>query len=200
MNRRGVGFSSNIIDGIRWAADHGADVINLSLGASTSSKLEEDAVNYAYDNGVVICASSGNDSEDSVSYPAAYENCIAVGATRYDKQIAPYSNTGAALDVVAPGGDTSVDQNNDGYPDGILQETFQKIFFLYKWAYFYFQGTSMAAPHVSGLAALIISLHPAYTPAEVMNAIQSSAQDLGSPGWDLTYGWGLIDANAALNK
>ena len=200
MNRRGVGYSSAIIDGIHWAADNGADVINMSLGATTSSQNENDAVDYAYNNGVVLCAAAGNESANSVDYPAAYTNCIAVGATRYDKQIAPYSNTGDALDVVAPGGDTSVDQNHDGYLDGILQETFQRIFFYYKWGYYFFQGTSMATPHVSGLAALIISLHPTYTPAQVRNAIQSSAQDLGSPGWDPNFGWGLIDANAALSK
>jgi serine protease len=200
LNRRGVGYSSNINDGIRWAADNGADVINMSLGASTGSQTEEDAVNYAYNNGVVICAASGNESANTVGYPAAYENCIAVGATRYDKKVASYSNTGDALDIVAPGGDTSVDQNNDDYPDGILQETFQKTFLKYKWSYYFFQGTSMATPHVSGLSALIISLHPTYTPAQVRNAIQSSAQDLGAPGWDPIYGWGLIDANAALSK
>jgi len=199
LNRRGVGYSSNINDGIRWAADHGADVINLSLGSSTSSQAEEDAINYAYNKGVVICAASGNDGADTVGYPAAYENCIAVGATRYDKNIAPYSNTGVALDVVAPGGDISVDQNNDGNPDGILQETFTRFLFRYYWDYYYFQGTSMASPHVAGVAALIISIHPTYTPAQVRNAIQSSAQNLGDPGWDPEFGWGLIDANAALN-
>ncbi|MCX5884980.1 MAG: S8 family peptidase, partial [Proteobacteria bacterium] len=194
LNRRGVGYSSNIIDGIRWAADNGADVINMSLGASTGSQTEEDAVNYAYNNGVVICAASGNESEDTVGYPAAYENCIAVGATRYDKQLAPYSNTGDALDVVAPGGDTSVDQNHDDNPDGILQETFSRFLFRYYWDYYYFQGTSMASPHAAGVAALVISIHPTYTPAQVRNAIQSSAQDLGDPGWDPEFGWGLIDA------
>jgi serine protease len=200
LNRRGVGYSSNINDGIRWAADNGADVINLSLGSSTSSQTEEDAINYAYNKGVVICAASGNDGEDTVGYPAAYENCIAVGATRYDKQLAPYSNTGVALDVVAPGGDISVDQNHDDNPDGILQETFTRFLFRYYWDYYYFQGTSMASPHVAGVAALVISIHPTYTPAQVRNAIQSSAQDLGDPGWDPEFGWGLIDANAALNK
>ncbi|HUT85004.1 MAG TPA: S8 family peptidase [Thermodesulfobacteriota bacterium] len=200
MNRRGVGYSRNIIDGIRWAADNGADVINLSLGSTTSSQTEEDAINYAYNKGVVICASSGNDGANTVSYPAAYVNCIAVGATRYDKQLAPYSNTGDALDVVAPGGDISVDQNNDGNPDGILQETFTRFLFRYYWDYYYFQGTSMASPHVAGVAALIISLHPTYTPAQVRNALQSSAQDLGATGWDSSFGWGLIDANASLNK
>jgi serine protease len=200
LNRWGVGYTSSIIDGIRWAVDHGADVINLSFGSSSSSLIEESAINYAYDNGVVICASAGNDGEEGVLYPAAYENCIAVGAVRYDKQLALYSGTGDALDIVAPGGDTNVDQNGDHNPDGILQETFKRILFKYDWDYYYFQGTSMASPHVAGVAALIRSLHPTYTPDQVRQAILTSAQDLGPPGWDPQYGWGLVDAYAALSK
>ena len=200
LNKRGVGFSSGIVDGIRWAADNGADVMNFSFGSSTSSLTEEEAINYAHGKDVVICAASGNDGTNTVGYPAAYENCIAVGSTRYDRHRAPYSNYGAELDVVAPGGDTSVDQNSDGNPDGILQETFMKRFRSYAWDYYYFQGTSMATPHVSGVAALIRSLHPAFTADQVRQAIENSAQDLGPQGWDAEFGWGLVDADASLGR
>ena len=199
LNKKGSGADSGVADGIRWAADNGAQVINMSLGGDSSSQTLEDAVNYANERGVVICAAAGNSGADTIGYPARYDACIAVGSVRYDKEKADYSQYGAGLDVVAPGGDTSVDQNQDGYGDGVVQETFTKKLFRMKWGYYYFQGTSMATPHVSGLAALIIGKYPAYTPDQVRNAIESTAEDLGLPGYDTTYGYGLINASAALN-
>ena len=89
----------------------------------------------------------------------------------------------------------TVDQNADGYPDGIVQQTF--VLDPNTFAYFFFQGTSMAAPHVSGLAGLLVS-HGVVGPDNVRQAIQHTAKDLGTPGWDAEYGWGLIDPNAAL--
>ena len=120
----GVGVDSWIIRGIRWATDQGADVINLSLGSFNASKAIEDAINYAYENGVTVVAAAGNSGDDEVMYPAAYENCIAVGAVNYIKVRTDYSNYGDALDLVAPGGDNNLDLNGDGYADGILQENF----------------------------------------------------------------------------
>ena len=99
----GSGVDSWIIRGIRWATDQGADVINLSLGYYSYSRALEDAVNYAYENGVTVVAAAGNSGDGEVMYPAAFENCIAVGAVDYDKVLTDYSNYGDTLDLVAPG-------------------------------------------------------------------------------------------------
>ena len=193
----GAGLDSWIIHGIRWATDHDADIINLSLGMHYFSQALEDAIDYAYQQGVTVVAASGNDGTDLVDYPAAFENCIAVGAVRYDKILTYYSNYGDALDLVAPGGDRNEDQNGDGFPDGVFQETFR--FLGMGWGYYPYVGTSMASPHVAGVAALIKSLHPEYGPDEIRQVLQETAEDLGPPGWDETYGYGLVDANAAVS-
>ena len=154
-----------------------------------------------------MIASSGNDGTESVDYPAAYDDyVIAVGATRYDETRASYSDYGSSLDLVAPGGDVYADQNEDGYGDGVLQQTFKPYeTFVVKadptdWGYWFFDGTSMAAPHVSGVAALLLAQDPTLTPDQIRNALESTAEDLGNPGRDDTYGWGLIDAQAALQS
>lgn len=193
----GSGLDSWIIDSIIWATDQGADIINMSLGGSLPSKAMEDAVNYAYERGVTVVASSGNDGQNEVAFPAAYENCIAVGAVRLDKTVTSYSNRGSALDLVAPGGDMDADQNNDGEPDCILQETFWWLGI--NWGYWWFAGTSMASPHVAGVAALIKAVHPEFGPDEIRMVLEETAEDLGAPGWDHTYGYGLIDASAAVS-
>lgn len=201
LNKRGFGSTDAVIDGIRWAADNGADIINLSLGGSDSSIAMEDAVNEAHDKGVVVIAAAGNES-GSVGFPAATESVIAVGSVRFDKTLSFFSNFGPEIDVVAPGGDTSVDQNGDDQPDGVLQETFTRGFLRNRnkltWNYFFFQGTSQASPHVAGVAALILAKNPGFTPDEVRNVLVNTAEDLGKPGKDDIFGWGLIDALAAL--
>ena len=198
LNRQGSGSYADIADGIRWAADRGADVINLSLGGPSDASYLKDAVAYAHGKGVTIVAAAGNDGQNSLSYPAAYNDyVISVGATRFDKNLAPYSNHGAGLDLVAPGGDLNVDQNGDGYGDGILQQTFGNN--PRDFGYWFFQGTSMASPHVAAAAALLISNGNATTPSQIQQALQETATDLGSSGWDSTYGHGLINAAAALS-
>lgn len=197
LDDRGRGYYSDIAEGIIFAADNGADVINMSLGGWYSSIALRDACAYAYERGVTLVCSAGNDGEADLSYPAAYdEYCIGVGATRYDETRAWYSNYGDSLDLMAPGGDLNVDQNQDGYGDGILQQTFSNG--TGNMGYWFFQGTSMAAPHVSGVAALLIATGAASTPGEVREALQSTAKDLGVQGWDPDFGWGLLDAEAAL--
>jgi serine protease len=200
LNKWGLGTNRQIGDGIRWAADHGADVINLSLGGYWRSRFLEEAVDYAYNRGVVLVAASGNEGIRWVAYPAAYENCIAVGSVRYDEVVADYSNRGLALDIVAPGGDVTEDLNEDGYVDGVIQETFSFAFAgrAFGWDYQFWDGTSMASPHVAGVAALIIAANPDYTPNDVRDAIFNTAKDLGAPGWDEVYGYGLVDAAAAV--
>jgi hypothetical protein len=121
-----------------------------------------------------------------------------VGATQYDKTLAYYSNYGTNLDIVAPGGNTSVDQNGDGYGDGILQQTFSYPKFC-SFGYYFYSGTSMATPHVAGTAALLLAKGNATTPDQIKTAIESTALDLGTSGRDDIYGYGLLDAAAALN-
>lgn len=200
LDRNGDGTYADVAEGIRWAVDHDAKVINLSLGGSEPSQTLEDAVAYAYNKGVTIIAAAGNESSASIAYPAAYDRyVIAVGAIQYDNKLAPYSNYGPSLDLVAPGGNLNLDQNGDGYGDGVLQNTFNPNTKNPKdFGYWFFEGTSMAAPHVSGVAALLIANGNATTPDEVRSSLQSTARDLGEAGPDETYGWGLIDAYAAL--
>jgi serine protease len=199
LNSSGSGTYADIADGIYYAAQHGANVINMSLGGSSGSITLENALDFAHNAGVTIVCSSGNDgSTTTVSYPAAYDAyCIAVGATRYDEMVAYYSNGGASLDLTAPGGDTTVDQNGDGYGDGVLQQTFGSD--PTDFGYWFYQGTSMAAPHVSGVAALLIARGVAETPDQVREVLQATAKDKGATGWDPEYGWGIVDAFAALN-
>lgn len=197
LDANGSGSYADVADGIRWAADNGAKVINLSLGGPVGTTYLEEALAYAYGKGVTIVAASGNDGAGSVSYPAAYNNyVIAVGATRFDETRTSYSNYGSALDIVAPGGDTSVDQNGDGFGDGILQQTFSGA--LNNFGYHFFNGTSMASPHVAGVAALVIAKGTATTPADVRLALESTADDLGVAGRDTTFGSGIVDAYGAV--
>ncbi len=201
LDYRGYGTYADIVDGIYYAVDHGANIISMSLGGSSGSEALEDAVAYAYNNGVTVIAAAGNDGANAISYPAAYDAyVIAVGATQYDKQRAPYSNYGSSLDVVAPGGNLDLDQNGDGYGDGVLQQTFEVTWWGgIQWGYYFYEGTSMATPHVSGTAALLYSVGVT-SPDEIRNILQSTAIDLGDPGWDQYYGWGLINAYAALQE
>ncbi|RKY10833.1 MAG: peptidase S8 [Planctomycetota bacterium] len=199
LSRRGVGTHTDIADGIYFAADNGADIINMSLGGAGDSTTLRNAVAYAYNQGVTIICAAGNEFQEGnlPSYPAAYDDyCIAVGATRYDRTRAYYSNTGSYLDLAGPGGDLNVDQNADGYGDGILQQTFGSN--PKDWGLWFYTGTSMAAPHVSGVAALLISTGLT-GPDTIRQALEDTAIDLGPSGWDAEYGWGLVDAYAALN-
>lgn len=207
LDSRGSGTYANVASGIRFAADNGAKVINLSLGGTADSLTLKDAVVYAYSKGATIVAACGNSNSASCLYPAAYDDyVIAVGATQYDETKAPYSNYGPSLDLVAPGGNNNLDQNNDGYADGVLQQTFKDSRNVCKFAYYFFQGTSMATPHVSGVAALLIANGNAdangdgiTSPDEVRTVLQQTAEDKGATGRDDTYGWGLVDAFAALS-
>ena len=212
LNSVGSGTHADIADGIYFAANNGAQVISMSLGGPSSITLEN-AVAYAYGQGVTIVCSSGNDGSDTtIGYPAAYDDyCIAVGATRYDEVVTYYSNCGSSLDLTAPGGqiyiegtEIMLDQNGDGYWDGVLQQTHDGSDFQ-TFNYYFASGTSMACPHVSGVAALVIANGNADTnddgttsPDEVRYALESTAEDKGDTGWDSEYGHGIVDAYAAL--
>jgi serine protease len=191
LDQSGFGDDAAIIEGLTFAADQGVEVINMSLGGREPSEALGDACDYAFGKNVVICAASGNADLEAVEYPAAYPSCVAVGATSKAKARASYSNYGADLDVDAPGGESAAP---------IYQQTFK---FEKKpasgFAFKGMTGTSMATPHVSGVAALVKAKNPTWSASDVRGAIASSCYDLGPAGWDPQFGWGLVDANAALH-
>ncbi len=180
LDAGGLGSDFDVALGIVWAAEHDAKVISMSLGGSDYSNALADAVNYAYGKNVVIVAAAGNDGLPNISYPAALPNVIAVGATNSSDERASWSNYGSQLDVAAPG-------------NAIFSTVWDD-------SYVYMSGTSMAAPHVAGLAALVYSLRSDFTNAQVENAIKAGCMDLGDPGWDQYYGYGRIDAFNALEQ
>jgi len=189
--------------GIRWAADNGADVISMSLSFNSSLTPEDcpyltEAVQYAYSKGVILVAASGNDGGGVVSLPAAYSEVIAVGAIHSGGERANYSQYGTMLDVVAPGGDP-VDRDGNGYIDGILQETFNlETHDPEDFGFFFSYGTSSAASHVSGVIALLLAQNHTRTQNNIHEILQTTSIDVGDPGWDNEYGYGLINAAAAL--
>ncbi len=201
LNRRGSGRATSVANGIMWAADNGADIINMSLGGSNSVTILESAVQYAYGRGLTVIVASGNEA-GPVGFPAAYPEAIAVGSVDINKNLAYYSNFGPEQELVAPGGDTTVDIDGDGNADGVLQETFLISLgfknFALGWGNYFFQGTSMASPHVAGVAALVLAKNPGWGPEEVRTALTATAEDLGPSGRDDSFGYGLVDPVAAL--
>ncbi|OAA31526.1 hypothetical protein AT15_05485 [Kosmotoga arenicorallina S304] len=189
------GSNFQVAQGIIYAVEHGAKVINMSLGGSSPSTVMEDACDYAYYNDTIIVASAGNDNS-SLLYPAQYSTTFAIGAVRYDLTRSYYSNFGPALDFVAPGGDLTVDQNGDGYSDGVLSTSWS-IDDNYAHPYVFLHGTSMAAPHVTGVIALMIS-NGIVGVETIRSILRNTATDLGSVGFDNYYGYGLIDAYEAV--
>ena len=176
----GNSTSFDLCNALYYAADHGAKVINISLGHWLSSRAEKDAVNYCHQRGVVLFAAAGNYGEGLVWYPAGYRNVIGVGATNNQDQKASFSNHNFSVDVAAPGLDILTTDSQGGYS--------------------YTSGTSFATAHAAGLAALILSANPQYTPLQVEQTIEHSADDLGPPGRDDYYGYGRINAYRALRQ
>jgi serine protease len=200
LDASGSGTYTAIANGVTFAADNGAEVINMSLGGAFTSTILQDAVIYAYNKGVTIVCAAGNAGTSAPQYPAAYTQCISVSAVRYDKTYTDYTSYGTTIDICAPGGDVSIDQSGDGYVDGVLQQTHDGTNYG-TFAYYFYEGTSMASPHVAGVAALLISkAGGTMTPDAVRAALQNTAMDLGTVGWDQYYGYGLVDANAALQS
>lgn len=178
LDHTGAGSTYAVAQGIIWATDNGAKVINMSLGNYIPSQFLHDAIQYAYERDVVLVAASGNDDTIEPGYPAAYPEVLAVAATNAYQQRASFSNYGDYIDVAAPG-----EHIASTYPDN---------------EYAAMSGTSMASPHVAALAAMIRSANPLLTNGEVMEIIKQSALDLGSPGHDFYYGFGQIDVVTAL--
>ena len=192
-SRRGrslASTSSDIADGIRFAADHGCHVINLSLGGPDPSSVIESAIEYAHGKGVTIVCAAGNSSKAERMYPAAFAHCIAVSAVGPNEELTPYSTWGDHIDVAAPGGDMSSAGGGDA--GGVFQSTVkngQAVFAP-------LQGTSMASPHVAGVAALIHSLG-VEDPVEIRNVLRRTARPKGPAN---KYGTGLLDAAAAVRS
>ncbi|UUZ85521.1 S8 family peptidase [Paenibacillus sp. P26] len=178
LDSSGAGSTYAVAQGIIWATDHGAKVINMSLGNYADAQFLHDAIKYAYDRDVVLIAASGNDNTNRPGYPAAYPEVFAVAAADSNKNKAPFSNYGDYIDVAAPG--VSIAST---YPHN---------------QYAALSGTSMASPHVTALAALIRSVNPALKNTEVMDIMRKSAMDVGPAGKDPYFGYGLIDVAAAL--
>ena len=178
-----------------------ADVANLSLGGGSPSNVMTNAVQDARAAGLIIIAAAGNDGNSTLSYPASYDGVISVAATDLGDQRAFYSQFNARVDIAAPGGDTSTDQDADGFPDGVLStlaslESGTRIDFEYD----FYQGTSMATPHVAGIVALMKSVNPSLTPPLLDQLLSSGAitVDLGVSGRDDDFGHGRIDALLAV--
>jgi thermitase len=178
LDSSGSGSTYAVAQGVIWAADHGAKVINMSLGNYADAQFLHDAIRYAYDKDVVLIAASGNDNTERPGYPAAYDEVFAVAAADSKKNKASFSNYGDYIDVAAPG--VSIPST---YPNN---------------QYAALSGTSMASPHVSALAALIRSANPLLKNTEVMEIMRRSATDIGDPGKDKHFGYGLIDVVKAL--
>ena len=212
----GGGTTDDIVEAIRYASktgtyssgSHGqADIINMSLGSTAHDEDLKNAIDAAYSKDIVIVAAAGNNGTPVPFYPAAYENVISVSAVDIGANVTSYSNFGSTIDVAAPGGDFSYNLNFDidafQYPDGILS-TFTQIVkngapTADTQTYAFNQGTSMAAPHVAGVAALIKATNSLLTAAQIRARIEDNAIDLGSEGRDDYYGHGLINAYAAVS-
>jgi serine protease len=178
------------------------DIINLSLGGPGYSQGQQDVITSARDQGVIIFAAAGNEAQtgNPVGYPAAYNGVVSVGAVAIDKALAPYSSFNAFVDIAAPGGNLGRDLNGDGIPDGVLSTRGEERSGTLAFDYDFYAGTSMATPHVAGVAALMKAVNPALTPAQFDNFLLSGklTQDLGAPGRDNQFGYGLVDAYAAV--
>jgi serine protease len=176
-----------------------ADIINLSLGGPTNTTTAPAAYRLARDAGVIVIAAAGNDASSGLFAPAAYDGVVSVSATNISRQLASYSNFGFSIDVSAPGGDSG-DLNGDGFFDGVLStggdDSNGPIVFNYRFA----AGTSMAAPHMAGVVALMKSVYPDLTPDIFDTMLQNGelTDDLGSAGRDNSFGYGLINAQKAV--
>ncbi|MGC9521466.1 MAG: S8 family serine peptidase [Anaerolineae bacterium] len=204
LDAKGDGNSADVAAAVDWARMNGAKIINLSLGGSERSETLQDAINRAHNAGLLVVAAMGNGPTSTPYYPAAYTNVMAVAATDINDGKAPYSNTGAHCDIAAPGGALFGCHSSYGiYSTLPIYEVYltnpaSGLTCTYYREYDYMQGTSQAAPFVSGLAALLWSLDPSLTPDEVQTTIQATAVDLGDKGWDSVFGHGRIDALSAV--
>lgn len=177
----GWGTDVTVAEGIIWAADHGAKVINMSLGGYGFSQTMQDATDYANEKGVVICAAAGNEATTDILYPAGNSGVLGIAALDVDGARAWFSNYNSSVDLAAPGVYVLSTFWRDGH------------------AYAYLSGTSMATPFASGTAALVASRFPTLSSSEIASRLQSHSVDLGPLGRDNYYGYGRIDLPLVLS-
>ena len=185
LDDSGSGSDASVAEGIDWAADHGAQVISMSLGGPTPSKAIEEAVQKALAHNIIVIVAMGNDGDDSLSYPAAVPGVVAVGATDKNDKIANFSQFGKHISVSAPGVDILSTFPLNSNDIGMTK-------------YGSISGTSMATPYVAGLAALIRGTAPQLTAVQVRQRIEQTADDLGPKGFDVHYGFGRVNVAKAL--
>jgi subtilisin family serine protease len=174
----GGGSESTIAAGILWAADHGADIANLSLTTYQGTAFLAGAVAYAHDLGLVLVAAVGTTQSQGIAYPARFPQCLAVGTTDHNDQTTYFSVYGPEIDLVAPGVNILSTHLNNNYA--------------------MYSGTSMSTAYVSGLAALLKSYSPTLVNTQIEQILKDTADDRGPAGWDEHYGWGRINALGAL--
>ncbi|MBT8079585.1 MAG: S8 family serine peptidase [Gammaproteobacteria bacterium] len=200
------GSIADINDAIRWSAGlavpgapsnpNPAKVINMSLGAGapcSASPSTQSAINDAVAAGAVVVVAAGNEASDAAgSFPASCNNVVTVAASDYNGDlVSRYSNFGEVVDIMAPGGDVSADEDNDGNPDGVLS--------MVDGGYAFFNGTSMATPHVAGVAGLLLARDPTLSPQEIENILKDNALPRTGQQCPRPCGSGLLNANIALD-
>ncbi|MGV6807391.1 MAG: S8 family peptidase [bacterium] len=202
LNFIGRGRSSSIALAIYYAVDNGARVINLSLGGEQISETERQAIDYAFNNNVAVIVASGNTGVSLVDFgPATFVNAITVGASDVDGKVAPFSNWGGSIDLVAPGvdilslraryTDLALTARQDDYQPGTSFVGAEN-------KYMTATGTSFAAPFVSGVASLVVSKNPQITVDDLRRVLANSATDADMTGFDINAGHGVLNAPAAL--
>ncbi len=180
MDENGKGESFAVVEGIVYAVDRGAKVINLSIGTSGNSKILREAVDYAIEHGAIVVAAAGNDGKEAVLFPANYKDVICVGAIDGNLNHAPFSNFGDEVDIVAPGVGVYTTA-----PDGSYKQ---------------FSGTSFSAPFVSGAIAALISENPHDSSDEIYQKLLDGADNIGDAGRDIRFGEGLLNIERSLRK
>lgn len=207
----GEGTVYDILQAVRYAAGMSnssgqtphspADIINLSIGGTTYSQSEADLFEeIIFSRNIVVVAAAGNESRSISTYPASYPGVISVSAVDFNARAAPYSNYGDHIDVAAPGGNVYQDVDGDGWSDGVLStvgvDDNGGIYYQYR----YYQGTSMATPHVAGVVGLMKAVRPELTSMDVLGWLAQGnlSTDLGTVGWDAHFGYGLINAYRAV--
>gem|GEM_PF-1726250 len=185
----GMFDSADWIEALSYAVDNGAQVVSMSFGGTGYSSAEQDAIDYAWSRGAVLCAAAGNSGDPTMSYPAGYEHVLGVGATDNRDQVAEFSTYNSSVDLSAPG--VYVMSTVPTYPVAFTSYGIPLD-------YAYGSGTSIATPMAAGVAALVRSRNPSLEADRVVDALEAGAEDRGVPGRDDHYGWGRLNARQAL--